>query len=94
MRKNVPNEPNMEAILDLLTALDGGLLKAVQENGISIVVTIAPAEPDEDDWDEDDDDYDDMEDDDDEDCCPGYEPAGDDGRCVYCCPECGACLRE
>ena len=37
MRKNVPNEPNMEAILNLLTSLDGGLLKAIQENGISII---------------------------------------------------------
>lgn len=93
MRRNVPNEPNMDAILDLLTSLDGDLLKAIPRQGISIVVTITPAIPNEDD-DPDDDDYDDMEDEDDEDCCPDYEPAdGEGGRCVYCCPECGACLR-
>lgn len=92
MRKNVPNDPNIEALFDLLTSLDGDLLKEIQEQGISIVVTITPAVPDEDD--DPDDDYDDMEDEDDEDCCPDYEPAeGEDGRCVYCCPECGACLR-
>ena len=94
MRKNLPNKPNMEAIFDLLTSLDGDLLKAIPEQGISITITITPVVPDEDD-DPEDDDSDEMEDEDDEDCCPDYEPADDgDGRCVYCCPECGACLRQ
>lgn len=89
MRKNVPNEPNMDAILDMLTSLNGDLLKAIPKQGISIVVTVAPIAPDEDD------DSDELEDEDDEGCCPDYEPAdGEDSRCVYSCPECGACLRE
>ncbi len=91
MRKNVPNEPNMDAILDLLTSLNGDLLKAIPKQGISIVVTISPVVPAEDD----ETDCDNEEDYDGEDCCPDYEPADDeDGRCVYCCPECGACLRD
>lgn len=94
MRKNVPNEPNMDAILDLLTSLNGDLLKAIPKQGISIVVTISPIAPDTDD-DPEDDDSDEMEDEDDEGCCPDYEPAdGEGGRCVYCCPECGECLRQ
>ena len=89
MRKNVPNEPNMDAILDLLSSLDRDLLKAIQGQGVSIVVTVSPIAPDEND------DNDEMEDEDDEGCCPDYEPADDeDGRCVYCCPECGTCLRD
>ncbi len=89
MRKNVPNEPNMDAILDLLSSLDSDLLKAIQGQGVSVVVTVSPIVPDEDD------DYDEMEDEDNEGCCPDYEPAdGEDGRCVYCCPECGTCLRD
>lgn len=91
MKRNVPNEPNMEAILDLLTSLDGGLLEAIPEQDVSIVITITPAAADEDD----ETDCGDEEDYDDEDCCPDYEPAdGEDGRCVYCCPECGTCLRD
>ncbi len=92
MKRNVPNEPNMEAILDLLTALDGDLLNAISEQGVSIIIMVSPIVPDEDD-DPDDYDCDEMEDEDDEGCCPDYEPA-DDGRCVYCCPECGTCLRD
>ncbi len=85
MRKNVPNKPNIEAILDLPASLDADLLKAISEPGVSLVITISPAVPDEDD----------ETDCDDEDCCPDYEPADDeDGRCIYCCPECGTCLRD
>ena len=97
MRKNVPNEPNVEDILTLLCSLDGGLLKAIQAQGTPIiVVTAVPAsrvrDDDEDDYNEDD--YDDELDDEDEDC-PDYEPSGDGtGRCAYSCPECGICLRD
>lgn len=100
MRKNVPNEPKIKAILNLLNSLDGGLLKALQEQGVPILVaTAVPIVPDEDDDDynaddSDEDDYDDeMEDD--EGCCPDYDPSGDGrDRCIYSCPECGICLRE
>ena len=97
MRKNVPNEPNVEDILTLLCSLDGSLLKAIQAQGIPIiVVTAVPVsrirDDDEDDYDEDD--YHDELDDEDEDC-PDYEPSGDGtGRCAYSCPECGICLRD
>ena len=98
MRKNAPNEPNTEDILNLLCSLDSGLLKAVQAQGSPIIaVTAIPVsafeDDDEDDCDEDYDE-DELEDDEDDDC-PDYEPSGDGtGRCVYSCPECGICLRE
>lgn len=99
MRKNVPNEPNTEGILNLLRAVDGSFLKAIQAQDIPLIVIAAvpvshaPAdEDDEDDCGEDD--YADELDDEDEDC-PDYEPAEDGtDRCVYSCPECGICLRE
>ena len=61
MRKNVPNEPNVEDILTLLCSLDGSLLKAIQaQDSPIIVVTAVPVthvrdldEDDEDDYDED-----------------------------------------
>lgn len=100
MRKNVPDEPNISEILTLLCSLDGGLLKAIHAQGVPIIlVTAVPVarfrEDDEDDCD-DEADYDDEDaPEDDECCCPEYEPANDgSGRCVYACPECGACLRE
>lgn len=94
MRKNVPNEPNTEDILNLLRAVDGSFLKAIQAQGIPIIVIVAvPVSHTQDDED-DEDDYDDELDDKDEDC-PDYEPAEDGtDRCVYSCPECGICLRE
>lgn len=97
MRKNAPNEPNIEDILPLLCSLDGDLLKSLQKQGTPIiVVTAVPVsrvrDDDEDDYDEDD--YDDELDDEDEDC-PDYEPSSDGtGRCAYSCPECGICLRD
>ena len=104
MRKNVPNEPNIDEILTLLCSLNSGLFHALTEQGAPIiVVALSPVlsrEDDEDDYDEDDcddeDDYDDEDEpEDDEGCCPEYEPADDGtGRCVYACPECGICLRD
>ena len=105
MRKNMPKEPNLDEILNLLYSLGKGLRKAFQTQGAPIiVVTAIPApcvkdneddeETDEDDYDEDDYDEDDYDEDDDEDC-PDYEPYGDGtGRCAYSCPECGICLRD
>lgn len=97
MRKNVPNEPNVEDILTLLCSLDVGLLKAIRAQGTPIiVVTAVPVSHirDDEDDDYDEDDYDDELDDEDEDC-PDYEPSGDGtGRCAYSCPECGICLRD
>lgn len=98
MKNFAPNEPNFDDILPLLGALDGGLLQALQGQGLPIiVVTTMPAisrvgdtgsgnEGGQDDEDE-------LEDD--EGCCPEYEPSGDGtGRCTYACPECGICLRQ
>ena len=97
MRKNAPNEPNIEDILTLLCSLDGDLLKSLQKQGTPIiVVTAVPVSRVRDDEDDDcdEDDYDDELDDEDEDC-PDYEPSGDGtGRCAYSCPECGICLRD
>lgn len=98
MRKNVPNEPNIDEILTLLCSLNSGLFQALTEQGAPIVVVaLSPIlfrEDDEDDYDEDD--YDDEDEpEDDEGCCPEYEPVDDGtGRCVYACPECGICLRD
>ena len=95
MRKNIPNEPNIDEILNLLCSLDGGLMKAIQAQGTPIiVVTAVPVsqlrDDDEDDYDEDDDELEDDEDD----CCSEYEPSVDgSGRCAYSCPKCGVCLR-
>lgn len=98
MKNFAPNEPNFDDILPLLGALDGGLLHALQGQGLPIiVVTAVPAvsriedtgsgnEGGQDDEDE-------LEDT--EGCCPEYEPSGDGtGRCTYACPECGICLRQ
>ena len=101
MRKNIPNEPNIDEILNLLCSLDGGLMKAIHAQGTPIiVVTAVPVshlrdddEDDEDDYDGDD--YDDELEDDEDGCCPEYEPSVDgSGRCAYSCPECGICLRN
>lgn len=97
MRKNNSNEPNFDELLNLLRALDSGLLKALQAQGIPIiVVTAVPAariRDDEDDGYDVDDDCDDEPEDDED--CPEYEPSEDGtGRCVYACPECGTCLRD
>ena len=105
MRKNMPNEPNLDEILNLLYSLDKGLRKAFQTQGAPIiVVTAIPApcvkdneddeEDDEDDYDEDDEDEDAPENDEDG-YCPDYEPSsGSTDRCIYSCPECGICLRD
>lgn len=94
MRKYTRDESSMEAILDLTAALDCHVLKAVYENGL-LTVYFAPFDGD--DWDGDDE-YtggEDEEEDYDADGCPCYEDSGEDGgRCVYCCPECGECLRQ
>ena len=98
MRKNIPNEPNIDEILNLLCSLDSSLMKAIQAQGTPIiVVTAVPVsqlrDDDEDDYDEDD--YDDELEDDDHCCCTFYEPAEDGtGRCAYTCPECGTCIRD
>ncbi|HIT34860.1 MAG TPA: hypothetical protein IAC31_09620 [Candidatus Faecousia intestinigallinarum] len=95
MKKHNPNEPMLDALLNLLTALDGGLLDALQAKGSPIlVVTAIPASAIRDDGDGCDEDED-EELEDGEGCCPEYEPASDGtGRCVYTCPQCGACLRD
>ena len=91
MRKNMPNEPNLDDILNLLYSLDKGLRKAFQTQGAPIIVVTAIPAPCVKDNEADEYDYDE---DDDEDC-PDYEPYGDStGRCVYSCPECGICLRD
>lgn len=100
MRKNVPNEPNIDNILNLLCSLDGGLLKAIQARGTPIIVVTAVPVPwlrDDDEVEDGCDDADDYDDEleDEEGCCPEYEPSGDGtNRCVYSCPECGTCLRS
>ena len=106
MRKNVPNEPNIDEILTLLCSLNSGLSHALTEQGAPIVVvTVSPVlsrEDDEGDYDEDDcddeDDYDDEdepEDETSEEFVDWAEPVDDGtGRCVYACPECGICLRD
>lgn len=100
MRKNMPNESNLDEILNLLYSLGKGLRKAFQTQGAPIIVVTAIPAPcvkdneDDEETDEDDYDEDDYDEDDDEDC-PDYEPYGDStGRCVYSCPECGICLRD
>lgn len=100
MKNFVPNGSNIEDILPLLSALDGGLLRSLQGKGLPIiVVTATSAPPHVNGTGHDsggncaDPDQDELEDD--EGCCPEYEPSSDGtGRCAYACPVCGVCLRQ
>ena len=96
MRKNMPNEPNLDEILNLLYSLGKGLRKAFQTQGTPIIVVTAVPVPYDKDEEDDEDDYDEDAPENDEDgYCPDYEPSsGSTDRCIYSCPECGICLRD
>ena len=89
----MPNEPNLDDILNLLYSLDKGLRKAFQTQGTPIIVVTAIPAPcvkdNEDDYDED------ALENDEDGYCPDYEPSTESTeRCIYSCPECGICLRD
>ena len=103
MKKNVPDERKTKAILELICALDGRIVK-VEDAGDGLLVIYAniaqyPEDEDLDDdeiFDEDDlldDDYDDVAD-----CyqtCEDYRPVSDeDWRCVNYCPHCRSCMSD
>ena len=100
MKKNVPDERKTKAILELICALDGRIVK-VEDAGDGLLVIYAniaqyPEDEDLDDDDDDllgDDDYDDVAD-----CyqtCEDYRPVSDeDWRCVNYCPHCRSCMSD
>lgn len=97
MRKNVPNETKVNAILQLLGLLDQDNLEQLRNQRSTILLLAVPVsaagQDEDDDWDDEDEWPDEPEDEDDD--CPDFEPCGDgSGRCAYACPECGVCLRN
>ena len=100
MKKNVPDERKTKAILELICALDGRIVK-VEDAGDGLLVIYAniaqyPEDEDLDDDDDDlldDDDYDDVAD-----CyqtCEDYRPVSDeDWRCVNYCLHCRSCMSD
>lgn len=106
MKKNVPDERKTKAILELICALDGRIVK-VEDAGDGLLVIYANITkyPPEELFDEDEevfDEEDDLLEDDDygdfADCyqtCENYRPVSDeDWRCVNFCPHCGSCMDD
>ncbi len=81
MERNTPDEAKINVILDLITALDGRILKVEHDRGLLIVfadVTKAP-----------------VQEKPSSENCPCYDPSDDDDECehcMHCCPECGRCM--
>lgn len=105
MKKNVPDERKTKAILELICALDGRIVK-VEDAGDGLLVIYANIArylgdedyEDDDLLDEDDDlleedDYSDVAD-----CyqtCEDYHPVSEeDWRCVNYCPHCRSCMND
>ena len=92
MKKNVPDERKTKAILELICALDGRIVK-VEDDGNGLLVIYANIAQYPEDEDLDDDDYDDVAD-----CyetCEDYRPVSEeDWRCVNYCPHCRSCMSD
>jgi hypothetical protein len=109
MKRNVPDERKTKAILELICALDGRIVK-VEDDGDGMLVIYANIAhyPDDEELEDDllDDDIldeDDLYDEDDDysdvaDCyqtCENYRPVSEeDWRCVNYCPHCHSCLSD
>lgn len=110
MKKNVPDERKTKAILELICALDGRIVK-VEDAGDGLLVIYANIAqyPEDEDLDEEEIfDEDDLLDDDDDplddnyddvaDCyqtCEDYRPVSEeDWRCVNYCPHCRSCMSD
>ena len=102
MKKNVPDERKTKAILELICALDGRIVK-VEDAGDGLVMIYANIAryPGEEDYEDDElleDEFDDEDYSDAADCyqtCENYRAVSEENwRCINYCPYCRSCMSD